>query len=104
MFRVTRAVAEPDPCLANYVRDTQKTPATSSSSTFHPSNRKNGARWGPRFIFLFGFMSLGYELVVFASSCKFIKFILVWHICNRANFEFFKELIPLPASRLDSRF
>jgi hypothetical protein len=26
---------------------------------------------------LFAFMSLGYELVVFTSSCKFIKFILV---------------------------
>jgi hypothetical protein len=41
-----------------------------------------------KFIFFLVSMSLGYELVVFASSYKFIKFILAWRICNRAVLSF----------------
>jgi len=48
-------------------------------------------------------MSLGYELVVFTSSYKFIKFIAAWQIRNKSAFEIFKDPVPLPPERMDSR-
>jgi hypothetical protein len=44
-------------------------------------------------------MSLRYELVIFRKFIKFIKFIFVWLICNKASLQLSK-INPLPPERM----